>query len=562
MAEGCMVLSTATVAEIGRDEEIQTDIKRWKERFAELKVQRERNRAERRDLEIVGGGVSLAAVGTEQDVSNAPERSRVWQVESGSSVVGRGSQVEDVRMVDESGSESEQMFGEPLKAASFIPKVDEYYDNAEKENSTSQDKNALSQAPNEHDVQMVNEPGYVKASMVRELLEAVSAKLWAYYYDYPERESSTTQNEHTQPQSSNEQDVLGATGQAESYDETQTNGVQLEPRVRRIVIAGGIAISGGWTKLSEDKEKEYLDSGEALRGQPVDGFSCPAKLAIRLLSWDKPHLRKDLAMETINGPKYLACIRSAVRSFLRDNYPSPEWICKTVFHIPVAGLNMLYVGHKHSNRWGVVENKIFPIKLSKELAQQLASFKPLPPPSEQNPARRRVIIHCVRHAEAESNLSWNHGRQIPDPKLTDDGIIQCAKLQGIFPKMDAISQIFASPLRRTLETTQLGFKPLLDRGLQITPLTEIKELGGIIFNTGSEVSKLKTLFNDLPVAWEEIEGEGKWPIKPKAKSKDSVDRGILAAELTKMALDRIYKSGQTSTVDYHASNPDGNRCRY
>lgn len=97
-------------------------------------------------MECVGGVVSLRAEGTEQDVSNAPGRPRVCQVESGASLVGRGSQTGHVQMVDE------------------------YFDNVEKENSASQGKNALRQTPNEQGVQMVDEPGYVTASMVRELL--------------------------------------------------------------------------------------------------------------------------------------------------------------------------------------------------------------------------------------------------------------------------------------------------------------------------------------------------------------------------------------------------------
>ena len=55
--------------------------------------------------------------------------------------------------------------------------------------------------------------------------------------------------------------------------------------------------------------------------------------------------------------------------------------------------------------------------------------------------------------------------------------------------------VFSSPQRRTLETTQFGFKPLLDCGLRVTLVPDIEQKGNRKCDRGSEIPALK---KDVP----------------------------------------------------------------
>ncbi|KAK7924381.1 phosphatase SPAC5H10.03 [Apiospora marii] len=64
-------------------------------------------------------------------------------------------------------------------------------------------------------------------------------------------------------------------------------------------------------------------------------------------------------------------------------------------------------------------------------------------------------IHLVRHGEAEHNVSFNC--QIRDPSLTEKGGAQCKALGKTFPYMDRVTNLVASPLRRTVQTAHWAF---------------------------------------------------------------------------------------------------------
>jgi len=119
-------------------------------------------------------------------------------------------------------------------------------------------------------------------------------------------------------------------------------------------------------------------------------------------------------------------------------------------------------------------------------------------------------VYLYRHAQAEHNATsdWS----IPDPALTALGRSQArdipATFSDVFP--DAITPtplVVCSPMRRTIETTLLGF-PGLPKPVFMPELQEINDLP---CDTGSAPSRLTSLFpsldfSHLPSDWNSKRG--------------------------------------------------------
>ncbi|KAL3417812.1 phosphoglycerate mutase family protein [Phlyctema vagabunda] len=92
-----------------------------------------------------------------------------------------------------------------------------------------------------------------------------------------------------------------------------------------------------------------------------------------------------------------------------------------------------------------------------------------------------VVIHCIRHAEAEHNKpDLGHARwNIFDPALTTAGRVQAKKLAKAFPDMSKVTLVLCSPMCRTMQTAFYGFKSILqgDRPKMIL-WPELRERGG------------------------------------------------------------------------------------
>ncbi|KAI0123145.1 phosphoglycerate mutase [Xylariales sp. AK1849] len=89
------------------------------------------------------------------------------------------------------------------------------------------------------------------------------------------------------------------------------------------------------------------------------------------------------------------------------------------------------------------------------------------------------IIHLVRHAEGFHNLSE-----------------QCRELQETFPHHNKITHLVASPLRRTIHTCLLSFKPVVELGKTIIVLPDVQEVLLMPCDIGSDSGKLKAEFGD------------------------------------------------------------------
>ncbi|KAF5562300.1 histidine phosphatase superfamily clade-1 [Fusarium phyllophilum] len=124
------------------------------------------------------------------------------------------------------------------------------------------------------------------------------------------------------------------------------------------------------------------------------------------------------------------------------------------------------------------------------------------------------IIHLVRHGQAVHNLG-EANNVLPDPDLTPLGQEQARSLISKHPELANVDLIVSSPMRRTLQTTLLGFSAQLERGLQIVALPEVQEVSDMNCDTGSDLPVIKAEFQQQPVDFSLVElgwqvKEGKW----------------------------------------------------
>jgi hypothetical protein len=82
----------------------------------------------------------------------------------------------------------------------------------------------------------------------------------------------------------------------------------------------------------------------------------------------------------------------------------------------------------------------------------------------------------IHHAEGWHNLSEENMRKVHDPSLTPLGREQALRLSEVFPKMENIQMIVASPIRRTIQTAFLVFDPVMEKKkLKLILLPEAQE---------------------------------------------------------------------------------------
>ncbi|KAI0840695.1 phosphoglycerate mutase-like protein [Hypoxylon sp. FL0890] len=97
----------------------------------------------------------------------------------------------------------------------------------------------------------------------------------------------------------------------------------------------------------------------------------------------------------------------------------------------------------------------------------------------------RLIL--TRHAQAEHNVDLDYS--IPDAPLTSLGKKQAASLARLIPELQKEADvIISSPLRRTLQTTYLGWAPAIEQlgGLKnVVLLPQAQECNALPCDTGS-----------------------------------------------------------------------------
>ena len=116
------------------------------------------------------------------------------------------------------------------------------------------------------------------------------------------------------------------------------------------------------------------------------------------------------------------------------------------------------------------------------------------------------IITLVRHGQAEHNATRNF--LVHDPSLTPLGEAQCHELSKEFPSEPPVDLLVSSPLKRTIQTTLLGFKKQVESGVKVEILAELQEVGELPCDTGSSRDDLEKeelfqglYFSSLPDDW-------------------------------------------------------------
>ncbi|KAH7029530.1 histidine phosphatase superfamily, partial [Microdochium trichocladiopsis] len=142
------------------------------------------------------------------------------------------------------------------------------------------------------------------------------------------------------------------------------------------------------------------------------------------------------------------------------------------------------------------------------------------------------IIHLVRHAQGFHNLSLEN-QKLRDPDLTPLGKEQCAELCKNFPDHDKITQLVASPMRRTLYTCLLSFAPVAESGRpgsKVIALPDVQEVSLYACDLGTDVDKLEAEFGDkvdfscVPAGWNDKSPASKYyptPQKLAARARDA-----------------------------------------
>ncbi|KAI5778396.1 histidine phosphatase superfamily [Geopyxis carbonaria] len=145
------------------------------------------------------------------------------------------------------------------------------------------------------------------------------------------------------------------------------------------------------------------------------------------------------------------------------------------------------------------------------------------------------LITLVRHGQAHHNVDEKY--HLRDPLLTPLGESQCRSLHTRFPSSPPIDLIATSPLKRTLQTSLLGFSDALAAGTPLIALAELQETANLPCDTGSPAAELAAIpefahidFSGLPEDW--TSKAGRWSAEPDALKKRAtwVRRWLLERE--------------------------------
>ena len=160
----------------------------------------------------------------------------------------------------------------------------------------------------------------------------------------------------------------------------------------------------------------------------------------------------------------------------------------------------------------------------------------------ERPAQAKMSfrLHLVRHAEGTHNPG--HDTTILDPPLTARGIEQSQELCRDFPYKDSVGLVFASPLRRTLQTASLGFRQSIDEkyyargsgagvrnGAKLVLEPDVQAHSARPCDTGSDISILRTEFYDL--RWDILDLDPIFPKKEDLYADDSESLKLRGARL-------------------------------
>ncbi|GAA5972423.1 hypothetical protein JCM11641_001837 [Rhodosporidiobolus odoratus] len=130
-------------------------------------------------------------------------------------------------------------------------------------------------------------------------------------------------------------------------------------------------------------------------------------------------------------------------------------------------------------------------------------------------------VFLLRHGEAQHNVGPphpppDHGQL--DPELTSRGVTQCQAIPSVYPTFFASlspenTVIIASPLKRTIQTTLLGFSSLLPSStkqpVELRLLPQLQECGAYPCDIGGPLTETKSRFPDW-LDWSVVDDAPEW----------------------------------------------------
>lgn len=98
-----------------------------------------------------------------------------------------------------------------------------------------------------------------------------------------------------------------------------------------------------------------------------------------------------------------------------------------------------------------------------------------------------------------TNPPKGHAYDVENPVLTKLGHMESEQFQHFFEPYNRITHIICSPLKRTLQTAVIAFKPLLRDGLKVVCWSDLRGFGSDPFHRSGSREKLLDFINGNPV---------------------------------------------------------------
>ena len=143
-----------------------------------------------------------------------------------------------------------------------------------------------------------------------------------------------------------------------------------------------------------------------------------------------------------------------------------------------------------------------------------------------------------------------------DTSLTALGEAQCHELSREFPSKPPVDLLVSSPLRRTIQTTLLGFKKQIESGVKVELLAELQEATELPCDTGSsrDVLEKEELFRGLDFSGLPDDWTSKAFYPPPSSLRGRVL--ILIATRKENGLQILIPSASVPEPPVNSSNPD------
>ncbi|GAA6038322.1 hypothetical protein JCM8097_003943 [Rhodosporidiobolus ruineniae] len=170
-------------------------------------------------------------------------------------------------------------------------------------------------------------------------------------------------------------------------------------------------------------------------------------------------------------------------------------------------------------------------------------------------------VYLLRHGEAQHNVAPpdpppDHSQL--DPELTSRGVTQCAAIPSSYPTFfnsldPETTVILTSPLRRTMQTTMLGFSSLLpgkaEKPIPLVILPQLQECGAYPCDIGAPLEETKSLFPYPWLDWSEVESRPEWN-KNEAEFEATEEKNVARAKWVRKYL-RELKCEKVVVVCHH-----------